>query len=94
MKSYNSWPIDQKNSIAAVYKNKQYIIDVLGGEEIYPVEGSKIKIFQILDRDCGIDYFWVGDKKVRGIASRVQWGRPYYDTFTIRYERNLKERID
>ncbi|MBA7512959.1 hypothetical protein ES705_04968 [subsurface metagenome] len=86
MKLYNPWPLDQKNSIAAIHKNKRYIIDALGGGEIYPIEGINIKILQILDMVCGIDYIWVRDKKVRGIASRVQWGHNY-DTFTIRYER-------
>lgn len=86
MKSYNDWIKDKEDSIRAINKNEHFIIEALGGGHIYSIEGSNDPMLQLLDKDCGIDYMWEKDKKVRGIATRVQWGIPY-DTFTIRSKR-------
>ena len=93
MKSYNIWQKDMEDSAKAINKNRHFIIEALGGGYIYPLEGSNNEILQLLDRDCGIDIIWKKDKKIRGIASRVQWmgwRGESYDTFTIRSERESK----
>lgn len=82
MKSYNPWQRDLKDTIIAINKNRHFIIETLGGGDIFLLEGSNNIILRLLDEVSGIDIVWKKDNQIKGIASRVQWGN--YDTFTIR----------
>lgn len=64
------------------------IRDVCGGGYVVPVEGVTVTDFaKTLDTLSGIDAWHVVDGLgVRGIASRVQWGKDW-GTFTIRKSR-------
>ena len=60
--------------------------DRFGGGTIIPVEiTTKYEFAKELDMLAGIDAWHILENRMglRGIASRVQWGRPY-NTFTIR----------
>lgn len=57
---------------------------------IIPVENVVDREFELtLDQMAGIDAWQIVDKlgRMRGIASRIQWGPRAYDTFTVRRSR-------
>lgn len=93
VKSYNPWQKDREDSAIAIDKNRHFIIETLGGGDIYSLEESKNRMLQKLDEIAGIDLFWEKDKKIRGIASRVQWDKNW-ETFTIRYKRKSGARTE
>jgi hypothetical protein len=79
-----------KETIDASQKAFQYgawskIAPILGGGNLYPVEASSIEIFNILDRNSGIDAWQIrNDNKIIGLATRCQWTHVAFPTFTIR----------
>jgi len=83
VKLYNPWIKDLKAATIAIKKNRHFIIEILGGGDIYLLEGSDNRILRLLDEVSGIDMIWRKDDQIKGIASRVQWGIPY-NSFTIR----------
>lgn len=66
----------------------------IGGGRIVPVEGEKNKEF--LDQYSGIDQWHVNEKQgaVRGIASRCQWTKKRFYTFTVRIGNKAVERTE
>lgn len=62
----------------------------LGGGDVIPVESvTDRSMAQMLDQYSGIDAWHVtGNKQMRGISSRVQFGPKNWDSFTVRYARD------
>ena len=84
---YNSWDVDLDNSSKAIKSIKNIIIEMIGGEIISLEDVKNNKIANILDIHSGIDYLRISKDGLTGIASRVQFGKPY-NSFTVRFERN------
>jgi hypothetical protein len=66
------------------------ISPLCGGGVLYPVEAARhLGIIVALDNCSGIDAFQMppSGNMLRGIASRIQYGRSY-PTFTLRYKRS------
>lgn len=61
------------------------LLELMGGEFIV-VEGVTDPVYVKMDLLSGIDILHVSDKGIRGIASRVQYGKAW-DTFTVRTSR-------
>jgi hypothetical protein len=53
----------------------------MGGGDLHPVTGG---LGEQLDRDTGFDMLWRRDELTFAVATRCQWFRTSYDTFTIR----------
>ncbi|GAG54689.1 unnamed protein product, partial [marine sediment metagenome] len=61
----------------------------LGGGKIIPIETiMDSKFCELLDMTAGIDAWQIINfKGIRGIASRIQWGKTNWRSWTIRYEK-------
>ena len=84
----------QKSMTDSKYHLFPVLEKVLDGE-IHIVEGDDLnETKRLLDTLAGIDLFAVNrDKGMRGIASRLQWGKAWR-TFTIRKERESGARTE
>ena len=82
----NSWDRDLSDSMIAIEKIKDTIIPKLISGKIYSAENSNNDIVHLMDVVSGIDYVAENEYGLRGIATRVQWGKAW-DTFTIRAKR-------
>lgn len=61
----------------------------LGGGDLVPVETVSDSMFtRLLDMEAGIDAWQVvTGEGIRGIASRIQWGGTYWESWTVRTRR-------
>lgn len=68
------------------------IAEEIGGGKIIPIESIADRgMATILDQRSGIDAWHLGNgSRIRGIASRVQWGNKPWNTFTVRYARDSR----
>ncbi len=77
---------DLKKSTYAFYRYVEPFLKKELGWRILPCEMVDNEAMRVLDRQAGIDFWAVDDDGVRGVASRIQYGR-MYPTFTVRYRR-------
>ncbi len=80
---------DSANDFLSIVWPEIKDIPDVGGGKIIPVETVTENNFaNLLDRYAGIDQWQVVDgyKSIRGIASRVQWGKTAWNSFTIRFK--------
>jgi len=67
-----------------------------GNGQIIPVETVTDSNFcKLLDMNSGIDAWQlINGKGIRGIASRVQWGNTYWQSWTIRFKKQSGYRTE
>lgn len=76
---------------AALFKDVVWpVIKCRFGGELVPVESvTDSDMASMIDRRSGIDAWHLSDSdRIRGIASRVQFGRKAWNTFTVRRSRD------
>lgn len=55
--------------------------------KLFNIEFDSHTLSEMIDMYCGIDYFLLSDKKMYGVAGRINFNKNHHNHVTIRYKR-------
>ena len=84
----NVFTKDKQNVKSFYEKNMDEIKGIFSkNSKLFNIEFDSKELSLILDQYCGLDYFLLSNKKVYGVAGRVNFNKYHHNHVTIRYKR-------